>query len=147
MFTGIVTDVGKFCKRFAPARSAAWSSRAHRCGDIAVGASIAVNGVCLTAVDAEVGESGARVAFDVGAETLAVTTTDALAAGDKVNLERALRIGDELGGHMVSGHVDGVAELISRRDFDGMRISGCAPLTSWRASSRSRVQSRSMGFR
>ena len=61
-----------------------------------------------------------RISVDVGAETLAVTTLAAWRAGDKVNLERSLRVGDELGGHMVSGHVDGVAEILSRRDFDGM---------------------------
>ena len=121
MITGIVTDVGKVLQTIrAGEKRRLVIASAYDASSIAVGASIAVNGVCLTAVDAEPGESGARVAFDVGAETLAVTTTDALAAGDKVNLERALKIGDELGGHMVSGHVDGVAELISRRDFDGM---------------------------
>jgi len=61
-----------------------------------------------------------RISVDVGAETLAVTTLAAWRAGDKVNLERSLRLGDELGGHMVSGHVDGVARIVSRRDFDGM---------------------------
>ena len=64
--------------------------------------------------------AGSRIAFDVGAETLAVTTLGGWRVGERVNLERALRVGDELGGHMVSGHVDGVAEILSRRDFDGM---------------------------
>ena len=121
MFTGIVTDVGTVLQTIpAGERRRLVIASAYDPGTIAVGASIAVNGVCLTVVGAERSESGARVGFDVGAETLAVTTTGALATGDKVNLERALKIGDELGGHMVSGHVDGVAELISRRDFDGM---------------------------
>ena len=66
------------------------------------------------------GNAGARIAFDVGAETLAVTTLGGWREGERVNLERSLRVGDELGGHMVSGHVDGVAEIVSRRDFDGM---------------------------
>ena len=57
---------------------------------------------------------------DAAAETLAVTTAGEWKAGDRINLERALRIGDELGGHMVSGHVDGVATIVSRKDFDGM---------------------------
>jgi riboflavin synthase len=57
---------------------------------------------------------------DAAAETLSVTTAGSWAAGYRINLERALKIGDELGGHMVSGHVDGVAQLIGRRDFDGM---------------------------
>ena len=62
----------------------------------------------------------ARIAVDVGAETLAVTTLGGWKPGDRINLERSLRVGDELGGHMVSGHVDGVAEILARRDFDGM---------------------------
>ncbi len=63
---------------------------------------------------------GSAIAYDVGAETLAVTTLGRWRAGRRVNLERALRVGDELGGHMVSGHVDGIAEILTRRDFDGM---------------------------
>ena len=59
-------------------------------------------------------------AIDVGAETLQVTTLRQWREGERVNLERALRVGDELGGHMVSGHVDGIAEILTRRDFDGM---------------------------
>jgi riboflavin synthase len=121
MFTGIVTDVGTVLKIIPDGEKRRLVvACAYDSATIAVGASIAVNGVCLTAVDCERAESGARVAFDVGAETLAVTTTGDLAAGGKVNLERALKIGDELGGHLVSGHVDGIAELVSRRDFDGM---------------------------
>jgi riboflavin synthase len=89
-------------------------------GSIALGASIAISGVCLTVVEAAPRNSGARLTFDVGAETLAVTTLGSLQPGDKVNLERALRMGDELGGHIVSGHVDGIAEIRSRRDFDSM---------------------------
>ena len=87
---------------------------------IEVGASIANSGVCLTVVGVERRAGGSRISFDVGAETLAVTTLGRLRAGDRVNLERSLQVGDELGGHMVSGHVDGVAEILSRRDFDGM---------------------------
>ena len=83
-----------------------------------LGASIAIAGVCLTVVEAS-RAIGLALAFDVGAETLAVTTLGAC-AGREVNLERALRMGDELGGHMVSGHVDGLAEIVSRRDFDDM---------------------------
>ena len=63
---------------------------------------------------------GSAIAFDVGAETLAVTTLGQWREGGHVNLERSLKVGDELGGHMVSGHVDGIAEILSRRDFDGM---------------------------
>jgi riboflavin synthase len=121
MFTGIVSDVGQIIDitpsgdlrrlRIASAYDAA---------TIALGASIANSGPCLTVVGVEPRAGGSAIAFDVGAETLAVTTLGAWREGGHVNLERSLRVGDELGGHMVSGHVDGVAEILSRRDFDGM---------------------------
>ena len=85
-----------------------------------VGASVAHAGVCLTVVEAARRGDGAAITTDVGAETLAVTTLGGWKVGERVDLERSLRIGDELGGHMVSGHVDGVAEVVQRRDFDGM---------------------------
>jgi riboflavin synthase len=71
-------------------------------------------------VNVEPRGDGSAIAFDVGAETLHVTTLGAWRTGSHVNLERSLKLGDELGGHMVSGHVDGIAEIVSRRDFDGM---------------------------
>ncbi|PPD11162.1 MAG: riboflavin synthase subunit alpha, partial [Methylocystis sp.] len=84
---------------------------------IALGASIACSGVCLTVV--AVAREGVRTVFEVdaAAETLAVTTVGAWACETRVNLERALKIGDELGGHIVTGHVDGVARILSRDDF------------------------------
>ncbi|HLW93659.1 MAG TPA: riboflavin synthase [Roseiarcus sp.] len=87
---------------------------------IEVGASLAHAGVCLTVV--AVGRAGNRatIGVDLGAETLALTTAKNWRQGTRLNLERPLRLGDELGGHMVSGHVDGVAEVLSRKDFDGM---------------------------
>jgi riboflavin synthase len=121
MFTGIVSDVGQtveFSKLGARSRLAVAS--AYDPKSIALGASIANAGVCLTVVGVEPGAQGSRLTFDVGAETLAVTTLGGWREGERVNLERSLRVGDELGGHMVSGHVDGVAEILSRRDFDGM---------------------------
>jgi riboflavin synthase len=121
MFTGIISDVGEVLA-FEPSgeRSRLVIGSAYDPATISVGASIAINGVCLTAIEAGARGNGAQVSFDVGAETLAVTTAKDLSVGASVNLERALKIGDELGGHMVSGHVDGVAELLERRDFDGM---------------------------
>ncbi len=121
MFTGIVSDAG-LALEMTPlgGRSRLTVASAYDPLSVALGASVAVNGVCLTVVGAAPYEKGSCVKFDVGAETLAVTTFRALKAGDRVNLERALRIGDELGGHMVSGHIDGVADLVSRRDFDDM---------------------------
>jgi riboflavin synthase len=121
MFTGIVSDVGEVLEieslgeRDRLIVASSWDARS-----IAVGASIANAGVCLTVVAVEPRDGGSRLAFDVGAETLAVTTLDGWRKGTKVNLERSLKVGDELGGHMVSGHVDGLAGIVSRRDFDGM---------------------------
>jgi riboflavin synthase len=121
MFTGIISDVGEVIELTRQGeRSRLTLASAYDPGSIALGASIAISGVCLTVVEATRRNTGARLTFDVGAETLAVTTLGSLHAGDKVNLERALRMGDELGGHIVSGHVDGIAEILSRRDFDGM---------------------------
>ena len=121
MFTGIISDVGQIID-IQPSGElnririeSAYGSEA-----IAIGASIANSGACLTVVAVEPGGRGSTIAFDVGAETLAVTTLRHWRAGGRVNLERSLRVGDELGGHMVSGHIDGIAEIVSRRDFDGM---------------------------
>jgi riboflavin synthase len=121
MFTGIITDVGEVLEmERLGARNRLALASAYNPASIAVGASIANAGVCLTVVGVEARTTGSTLAFDVGAETLSVTTLGELRKGARVNLERALRVGDELGGHMVSGHVDGVAEILARRDFDGM---------------------------
>jgi riboflavin synthase len=131
MFTGIVSDVGEVLdiRPLGELRRLIVAS-AYDPASIAIGASIANAGVCLTVVSAEARRSGARLAFDVGAETLAVTTLGGWKIGDRVNLERSLKVGDELGGHMVSGHVDGVARVIGRRDFDGMtHLKFSAPAT------------------
>jgi riboflavin synthase len=121
MFTGIVSDVGQIIDivRSGDLRRL-WVASAYEAGTIPIGASIANSGVCLTVVTVEPRDGGSAIAFDVGSETLAVTTLEQWRAGGRVNLERSLRVGDELGGHMVSGHVDGIAEILSRRDFDGM---------------------------
>src|SRR4029077_3861088 len=84
---------------------------AYDMGNIPLGASIACSGPCLTVVAVENG----AFSVDASAETLASSTIGDWAEGTHVNLERALRVGDELGGHIVSGHVDGVARLIERR--------------------------------
>jgi riboflavin synthase len=121
MFTGIISDVGEIIelKRLGARRRMAIAS-SYDPSSIEVGASIANAGACLTAVGIDKRRAGSLLSFDVGAETLAVTTLERWRAGGLVNLERALKVGDELGGHMVSGHVDGTAEILSRRDFDGM---------------------------
>jgi riboflavin synthase len=95
---------------------------------IDIGASIACSGICLTVVAR--GREAGRAAFsvDAAAETLRVTTAGAWRQGTKLNLERSLRLGDELGGHLVTGHVDGIAELLARDELPEMaRLSLRAP--------------------
>ncbi len=121
MFTGIISDVGQIIDiRPLGELNRLRIASAYDARTIPLGASIANSGACLTVVGVEPREGGSALAFDVGAETLAVTTLGQWPAGGRVNLERSLKVGDELGGHMVSGHVDGIAEILSRRDFDGM---------------------------
>ena len=115
MFTGIVEEFGVLRALRRGADSAQLMIGAEKVlEDIRVGDSIAVNGVCLTAV-----RFGAReFTADVMAETLAKTNLGALNTGDRVNLERALRLGDRLGGHLVSGHIDGVGTIIRQERHD-----------------------------
>src|SRR5690348_15570354 len=122
MFTGIVTDLGEV--RSIKARA----DNLHRItlftryprAELVEGASIACSGVCLTVVDT--GEEGGRnwFAVDAAAETLALTTVGRWQRGTRVNLERALKVGDELGGHLVAGHVDGLATVLAREDLPDM---------------------------
>jgi riboflavin synthase len=134
MFTGIVTDVGEVLAVEERARGLrrVGIGCSYDPGTILVGASIACAGICLTVVEA--GQEGQRTWFtvEVAAETLAVTTASRWRRGSRLNLERALKIGDELGGHLVSGHVDGLADLATRDDFPGMarlRFQVAEPLT------------------
>jgi riboflavin synthase len=121
MFTGIISDVGQVVEVSRRGDIARLVVDSHYDADgIALGASIAHSGVCLTVVARTARNDGSRLSFDVGAETLAVTSFAALGPGARLNLERPLKIGDELGGHLVSGHVDGVAEIVARSDFEGM---------------------------
>jgi riboflavin synthase len=130
MFTGIVTDIGEVVHvrdRADDLRHLKIACHYDRAG-IADGASIACNGVCLTVVAAGIDGNHTWFAVDAAAETLAVTTAGAWQPGTRLNLERALKIGDELGGHIVAGHVDGVAELMAREDLDPMaRLTFEAP--------------------
>lgn len=114
MFTGIIQSVGRIATRTARGGDAFVEIDAAGLdlGDVAIGDSIAVAGVCLTAVALD----GPRFAADVSAETLKLTTLGTLAAGTAVNLEKALRLADRLGGHLVSGHVDGVGHVVSVHD-------------------------------
>lgn len=115
MFTGLVSDIGTV---LAVEGDETLRRLTIRCGydpaGIALGASIACSGPCLTAVSVEPAEGGAVFAVDAAAETLARTTVGLWQAGRRINLERSLKIGDELGGHLVTGHVDGLAQIVSR---------------------------------
>ena len=109
MFTGIVTDVGRIACIERRGDLRARIATAYDTASIDTGASIACDGACLTAV--ALGPGWFEV--DASAETLERTTLGEWAEGRRVNLERALRVGDELGGHIVSGHVDGTARIVS----------------------------------
>ena len=130
MFTGIVNDLGEVLE--VREEAAGLRRLTIGCGydpdTIAIGASIACSGACLTVVAR--GREGDRPYFlvDAAVETLRVTTAGAWRRGTRLNLERSLRLGDELGGHIVSGHVDGLAELMEREDLPDMaRLSLRAP--------------------
>ena len=124
MFTGIVTDVGRVLSVERRGAMRARLGTAYDTASIDVGASIACDGVCLTAV--ALGPGWFEV--DASAETLDRTTLGEWAEGRRVNLERALRVGDELGGHIVSGHVDGTARIVGLRpDGDSLRLTLEAP--------------------
>ncbi len=112
MFTGIITDIGTIAALEQRGDLKARIACNYEVDSIDIGASIACDGVCLTVIDR------AENWFDVeiSAESVSKTNLDVWGVGRKVNLERALRVGDELGGHIVSGHVDGVAEIVEMRD-------------------------------
>ncbi len=128
MFTGIVTDLGEIVSLSPTAQGQLHRLRIACNYDqttIADGASIACNGVCLTVVASGVvggKESSQKTWFEVdaAAETLALTTAKHWKLGTRLNLERALKIGDELGGHIVAGHADGIATIVSREDLPDM---------------------------
>jgi riboflavin synthase len=128
MFTGIITDIGEIVGLTPTAQGQLHRLRIacrYDRSTIADGASIACNGVCLTVVASGVsgGKDSAQATWfevDAAAETLAMTTARHWAVGTKLNLERALKIGDELGGHIVAGHADGVAGIIKRDDLPDM---------------------------
>ncbi|MFT0892197.1 riboflavin synthase [Pseudochelatococcus sp. G4_1912] len=119
MFTGIISDIGEIVS-IAAFQGTLRRLRIHSHFDpatIQLGASIACGGPCLTVVNFGALEGGAWFEVDAAAETLALTTLGDWKVGTPVNLERAMKIGDELGGHIVTGHVDGIAELIARDEI------------------------------
>lgn len=135
MFTGLIEDLGTVAAVERVPKGVRLSVRTRLDG-ITHGSSVAVDGVCLTAVDVAAG----RFTADVSAETLARSTLGERGAGDRVNLERPMALGDRLGGHLVLGHVDGVGEIASREEVgEGVRITlrlpgGLAPLVVYKGS-------------
>src|SRR5271155_4051506 len=123
MFTGIVTDIGEIVSLTPTAQGQLHrlriACRYDRAG-IADGASIACNGVCLTVVASGVEQDKTWFDVDAAAETLGMTTAKHWSVGTRLNLERALKIGDELGGHIVAGHADGVAAILTREGLPAM---------------------------
>ena len=123
MFTGIITDLGEITS-IAPTAQGQLHRLRIACrydqATIADGASIACNGVCLTVVQSGVEQGKTWFDVDAAAETLRMTTARGWGKGTRLNLERALKIGDELGGHIVAGHVDGIATIVARDDLPDM---------------------------
>lgn len=124
MFTGIITDVGRVRSIERSGDTRFTIETVFDMETVPIGASIANNGVCLTVVDKGPG----WFAVQASGETLSKTTLGGWAEGTRVNLERALKMGDELGGHIVSGHVDGVARVVEiRPDGESVRLTFEAP--------------------
>ena len=127
MFTGIVTDIGRIVETKVTGDLRARIATRYDVGGIDIGASIACDGVCLTVV-ALGSEPEGWLDVEISAETVSKTNLAGWGPGKRVNLERALKVGDELGGHIVSGHVDGLAEVVGVRPEGGsVRVTFLAP--------------------
>lgn len=128
MFTGIITDIGqiKTIEQRGDLRLVITCN--YDMGTVAIGASIACSGVCLTVVDKGNEGTGGWFAVDVSTESVTRTASGMWQAGTRLNLERALKVGDELGGHIVTGHVDGVARIAGTEHIgDSWKITVAAP--------------------
>jgi riboflavin synthase len=124
MFTGIVTDVGRVLDLRQEGDLRARIGCGYDMGTVDIGASIACEGVCLTVID----KGSDWFDVQISAETVSKTNLSGWAVGKRLNLERALKVGDELGGHIVSGHVDGVARVVALRpEGDSLRVTFSAP--------------------
>jgi len=124
MFTGIITDVGTIEATEQRGDLRARVRTAYDTSDVDMGASIACSGACLTVVDKGPG----WFAVDISAETVARTAPGRWTAGERLNLERALKVGDELGGHIVTGHVDGIGTVAAMApEGDSTRVTIAAP--------------------
>lgn len=127
MFTGIVTDVGRIVETKVTGDLRARIATGYDVGGIDIGASIACDGVCLTVVALGDQPEG-WFDVEISGETVSKTNLGGWVPGKRVNLERALKVGDELGGHIVSGHVDGLAEVVGVRHEGGsVRVTFRAP--------------------
>jgi riboflavin synthase len=119
MFTGLIEDTGRITAiERCGAASVMTMTTALPVSEIAIGDSVAVNGVCLTVTVI----SGTALTFDVSPETIASTTIGGMHSGSSVNLERALRLGDRMGGHIVTGHVDCIGQLARISEISGNRV-------------------------
>lgn len=128
MFTGIITDIGQIRSREDRGDTRLVIATRYDPATLDLGASIACSGACLTVVDKGSDAAGHWFAIDASAETLACTAPDMWNAGRRLNLERAMKIGDELGGHIVTGHVDGVGRMVSVEPVgDSVTITIAAP--------------------
>ncbi|RZM20631.1 MAG: riboflavin synthase [Sphingomonas sp.] len=124
MFTGIVSDIGTIASVETRGDTRIVVETAYDTATVDLGASIACSGVCLTVVD----KGPNWFAVDVSGETISRTATDQWTQGRPLNLERAMKLGEELGGHIVTGHVDGVAEVLEvEPDGDSLRIGFAVP--------------------
>jgi riboflavin synthase len=117
MFTGVITDIGKIKSLVKSGDLRVDISTNFNMDEVAIGASIACSGACMTVVKKGVGE----FSIDVSDESVACTNIGSWQVGTEINLERSLKLGDELGGHLVSGHVDGLAEVVSITPVGGSR--------------------------
>ena len=129
MFTGIVTDIGEVISVEKRGDTRFTIATAYVPESIAIGASIACSGCCLTAIEmGRLPDGRGSFVAEASAETLGVTSAKKWKVGTRINLERALKMGDELGGHIVSGHVDGLGKILSiTPDGDSMRFVIEAP--------------------
>jgi riboflavin synthase len=124
MFTGIITDIGTIISAEQRGDLRLVVSTAYDMDSVAIGASIACSGVCLTVVE----KANGSFAVDASAETVSRTASGMWTSGNRLNLERALKVGDELGGHIVTGHVDGVGQIVASQEVgDSWKVTIEAP--------------------
>ena len=123
MFTGIVTAIGTVEAVDAMAEDKRFTIQSpYDAQTIDLGASIAHDGACLTVTTLEPTPTGARYTIDASSETLRLTTLGSWKPGSRINLERSLKLGDEMGGHLVTGHVDGMATIVRREDGENTSL-------------------------